>query len=258
LARILIVDDNLMIRTLLRDILGSGDHEIVGEAHDGVQAEARVRQLLPDLVTLDLVMPVRGGLDSLPYLLDVDPSLPVVVCSASLDQTRVLAALQRGAMGFIVKPFDRDSVLASVDEVLARASRRKPGTDPGSRLRPARTAPPGDVHNEQRDFTRVGNALPIRVIPDGGRPLITVTIDLSGGGLLLSRGQLAIGTGVDFCLELGPGEVPINGRARAVRIDAEGRPALAFEHVSVDDHERLIAYLHDEASPSRVVHAVAT
>jgi two-component system chemotaxis response regulator CheY len=80
MARVVIVDDSLVIRTPLRKILAGGGHEIVGEAPDSLQAETCVRRLRPDLVTLDLVMPVRGGLDSIPYLLDVDRSLALVVC----------------------------------------------------------------------------------------------------------------------------------------------------------------------------------
>jgi len=127
LARILIVDDNLLARTLLRDILTGAGHDVVGEARDGLQAPACVRELHPDVVTLDLVMPGRSGLTTLPHMLMVDPSLAVVVCSASLDQSRVIDALRLGAKGFIVKPFDRQTVLDGVRDVLGQpqlASRR--------------------------------------------------------------------------------------------------------------------------------------
>ncbi|MGO9958172.1 MAG: response regulator [Solirubrobacteraceae bacterium] len=241
MARILTVDDSLMIRMLLREVLNNGGHEIIGEAADGVQAEAMVRELRPELVTLDLVMPTRGGLDTLPYLLQIDPTLLVVVCSASLDQRRVLAALRRGAVGFIVKPFDHESVLANVHAALAGAatSARRPDVPP-----PLPTAGPSP--DEHREFVRVSAALPIRVTPDGARPLATLTVDLSGSGLLLSSGQFAVGTHADFRLELGSGRAPIHGRAHVARIDATGRPALTFEQVSIDDHERLIDYIHSQ------------
>lgn len=248
MARIVIVDDNLMIRMLLREILDGGDHEIVGEAHDGLQAESMVRALRPELVTLDLGMPVRGGLESLPYLLSVDPSLVVVVCSAFLDQRRVIAALRSGASGFIVKPFDRQSVLASVDEALVRAGQTERATDASS--------PPGlpiasgsaQVEDDQREFGRVPTGLAVRVTPDGGPSMITVTVDVSGSGLLLSAGRFAVGTLVDFCLQLSSGYGEIEGRARVARIDGDGRPALAFEQVSVDAHERLIAHIRADAA----------
>ena len=114
----MIVDDNLLIRTQLSEILTVAGHEVVGEANDGLQAPAVVHDLSPDLVTLDLVMPGRPGLETLRHLMMIDPSLLVVVCSASLDQHRVIQALQLGAKNFIVKPFSRETVLSSVAEAL--------------------------------------------------------------------------------------------------------------------------------------------
>lgn len=248
LARIVIVDDNLMIRTLLREILDGGDHEVVGEADDGVQAESRVRALRPELVTLDLGMPVRGGLESLPYLLAVDPSLTVVVCSAFLDRPRVIAALRAGAIGFVAKPFDRQSVLAGVDDALGRARQTDRGTDASSLTGLPIASASVPVEDDQREFGRVPTGLAVRVTPDGGASMITVTVDVSGSGLLLSAGRFAVGTLVDFCLQLGSGLGDIEGRARVARIDGDGRPALAFEQVSVDDHERLVAHIRADAA----------
>jgi two-component system chemotaxis response regulator CheY len=258
MARVLIVDDSLMVRTLLRDILASAGHEIVGDAPDGVRAEAGVRRLRPDLVTLDLVMPVRGGLDSLPYLLEADPSLAVVVCSASLDQRRVLAALRLGAIGFIVKPFDHQSVLANVTEALALTAGRRPEAATTARSLLSDGISAGDRSAEQREFVRVAAALPIRVTPADGRPLVTVTVDLSSSGLLLSRGDFALETRVDFRVELGAGQPPIVGRARVARIDGDGQPALAFEQVSVEDHERLNAYIQQHQPSHQPPSAIAT
>ena len=119
MARIIIVDDNLLIRTQLREILTDAGHQVVGEAENGAAAPALIRELCPDVVTLDLVMPARDGLATLEHLLMVQPSLAVVVCSASLDQHRVISALRLGAKGFLVKPFDRNSVLKSIRDALA-------------------------------------------------------------------------------------------------------------------------------------------
>jgi hypothetical protein len=90
-------------------------------------------------------------------------------------------------------------------------------------------------------------ALAVRVTPPNGRPLVTVTVDLSGNGLRLSTGNLTLETRVDFRLELSADEPPILGRARVARVDGDGRSALAFEQVSVEDHERLNAYIQQHA-----------
>ena len=124
MARIVVVDDNLLIRRQLSDILTEAGHEVVGEADDGLQAPGCVHDLQPDLVTLDLVMPGRNGIETLRHLLLIDPSLPVVVCSATLDQDKVIQALQLGAKGFIVKPFSAETVLNGVQDALAPAATR--------------------------------------------------------------------------------------------------------------------------------------
>lgn len=242
MARILIADDNLMIRTLLRDILSGGGHEVVGESRDGVEAEAGVRRLRPEMVTLDLVMPIRGGLETIPYLRQIDPGLLVLVCSASLDQRRVIAALRLGAVGFIVKPFDRESVLANIADALGPAGRAD-ATPTTAISRPALADATASRADDQRDFARVETALGIRVASPTGDAVATITVDVSAGGVLLATGAFSPGTRVRFALELGSGHGAVHGQARVTRIDRHGRPALAFEQVSVEDHERLNRFL---------------
>lgn len=107
----MIVDDSLMIRTQLCEIFSSAGHEVIGLAADGLDAPSLVRELRPDLVTLDLVMPGRDGLTTLEHLLIINPEMAVIVCSASLTEPTVIRALKLGARDFIRKPFDREIVL---------------------------------------------------------------------------------------------------------------------------------------------------
>ncbi len=118
MASILIVDDSLLIRTLLREIFEDAGHEVIGEADNGLTAPGMVRELRPQLVTLDLVMPGRRGIETLQHMLMIDPSLTVVVCSGCLDEQKVVDALRSGAKGFIVKPFTPASVLENVSSAL--------------------------------------------------------------------------------------------------------------------------------------------
>jgi len=110
---------------------------------------------------------------------------------------------------------------------------------------------PEGLDTGQREFVRARTALAIRVTAHGERPTVTQTVDLSASGALLSAGPFAIDTRVDFCIEPGGGQRPIQGQARVVRIDSAGRPALAFEHISVEDHERLVALITRHATPTR-------
>jgi two-component system, chemotaxis family, chemotaxis protein CheY len=114
---ILVVDDAAFMRMLLRDILVSGGYS-VHEAVDGDDAVARYRELRPDVVTMDVTMPGRDGIEALADIVGEDPSARVIVVSA-LGQTDIVqSALDAGAFGYLVKPFQPDNVLALVQGAL--------------------------------------------------------------------------------------------------------------------------------------------
>jgi two-component system chemotaxis response regulator CheY len=116
--RVLIVDDALFMRNTLRDIFASSGFTIAGEADDGVQAVNLFRELKPDLVTMDIVMPYKSGIDATREIVQVDPSAVVVMCSALGQESLVMEAIEAGATDFIVKPFRPEDVLAVVRKVL--------------------------------------------------------------------------------------------------------------------------------------------
>jgi two-component system chemotaxis response regulator CheY len=118
--RVLIVDDAAFMREMLRDILDGAGYEIVGEAVDGDQAVSLFRESSPDLVTLDIVMPRKSGLDALREIRAVDPGACVVMCSALGQEALVMQALEAGASDFIVKPFKPDQALGVIEKALAK------------------------------------------------------------------------------------------------------------------------------------------
>ena len=118
MAKILIVDDAAFMRMMLKDILTKGGFEIAGEAADGVEAVAKYNELKPDLVTLDITMPNKDGIQALKEIKAADPNAPCVMCSAMGQQSMVIEAIQSGAKDFIVKPFQADRVLESIRKVL--------------------------------------------------------------------------------------------------------------------------------------------
>lgn len=118
MGRILIVDDTLFMRTLLKNILFSGGHTIVGEAENGEEAIAKYQELKPDLVTMDVVMPKMNGIDALKGIRAVDPHAKVVMCTAVGQEQMVKLAVKSGAKGYIVKPFQAPKVLEEVKNVL--------------------------------------------------------------------------------------------------------------------------------------------
>lgn len=123
---ILIVDDNDIMRTVLRGIVRGDDYEVVGEARNGSLAVDLAQRLKPDIVCLDVMMPEKNGLEALCEIKAARPETEVVMITGNADQGTVQEAIIGGAGGFIVKPFNAARVLDALDKVAARV-RQKTG-----------------------------------------------------------------------------------------------------------------------------------
>ena len=158
MARVLIADDASFMRQMIREIIEPEGHEVVGEATNGIEALDAIASaqipfdlvlmdmqmpvmdgytatmqlrrdgftrpiiaLQPDLVTMDIVMPKRSGIDAVKTILAEQPAACIVMCSALGQETLVMEALQAGARDFIVKPFKPDSVIATLKKILEKA-----------------------------------------------------------------------------------------------------------------------------------------
>ncbi|NLO92323.1 MAG: response regulator [Elusimicrobia bacterium] len=123
MPRVLIVDDALFMRKVLSDILKREGMEIVGEAENGQAAIDKFKELKPDLVTLDVVMPkvgeIDGGISALKEIMKTDPNAKVVMVSAMGQHALVVEAIQAGAKDFIVKPFQQARVSQALKKVLS-------------------------------------------------------------------------------------------------------------------------------------------
>jgi two-component system chemotaxis response regulator CheY len=117
---VLIADDAAYMREMLRDILSQGGYEIAAEASDGDEAVQAYREHSPDLVTLDIVMPRKSGLDALREIMAIDPGASVIICSALGQEALVKDMMSAGAKGYLVKPFKPDQVLEVVGMVMAK------------------------------------------------------------------------------------------------------------------------------------------
>jgi two-component system chemotaxis response regulator CheY len=119
-SRVLIADDASFMRQMIREIIEPEGFEIVAEAADGVQAVEQYAAVRPDLVTMDIVMPKRSGLDAVKAILEADPTACVVMCSALGQESLVMEALQAGAKDFIVKPFKPDAVIETLTRLIEK------------------------------------------------------------------------------------------------------------------------------------------
>ena len=129
MGRLLVVDDAMLMRRMIRDAATEAGWEVVGEAKNGLEGVSLYEQLRPDLVTMDVVMPEMGGLEALRKIRSLDPGARVVMVTA-LDQKQTIEeAIRDGAIDFIVKPFDRERIrglLGRLGATTARPAARGP------------------------------------------------------------------------------------------------------------------------------------
>ena len=116
--RVLVVDDQLITRTMIKDVASEAGWEVAGEASDGQQAVEQFKELSPDLVTLDMVMPHLDGLAALEQILQIDPSACVVMVSAVDQRPKLNRAIELGAADFLVKPVEKARLLSMFNKIL--------------------------------------------------------------------------------------------------------------------------------------------
>jgi len=114
-TRILIVDDHPTLREGLRAILDTqDDFEVVGEAANGEEAAVKVESLLPDVVLMDLEMPVLDGVEATRRIHDRLPAIPVIVLTAFDTDDRIIGAVEAGAQGYLLKGATRDEIFRAI------------------------------------------------------------------------------------------------------------------------------------------------
>lgn len=116
--KILIVDDAAFMRMMIKDILTKNGYEVVGEAENGLKAVEKYKELLPDLVLMDITMPELDGIQALKKIREYNGDAKIVMCSAMGQQAMVIESIQAGAKDFIVKPFQAERVVEAVQKVL--------------------------------------------------------------------------------------------------------------------------------------------
>lgn len=116
--KILITDDALFMRVTLKNLLTANGYEVVGEAVNGQDAVEKYAACKPDLVLMDITMPIMDGIAATRAIKQSDPSAKVIMCTAMGQKNMVVEALQAGAKDFIVKPFKPDDILGRIQKLL--------------------------------------------------------------------------------------------------------------------------------------------
>lgn len=116
---VVIVDDSLLIRKMLRSMVEEMGYIVVAEAVNGKDGVEAYKKCQPDVLTLDVTMPVMDGLEALKQIMEVDKEAKVIMITAAGQQSKVIQALKLGATRFIMKPFEKEEVKKSLEEMMA-------------------------------------------------------------------------------------------------------------------------------------------
>jgi DNA-binding NarL/FixJ family response regulator len=118
--RVLLVDDHAMVRRGMRDFLGlHPDIEIVGEAGDGAGAIEAALALRPDIVVMDLMMPGIDGIEATARIKADAPDIEIIAITSFIEEARVVAAIEAGASGFLLKDAEADELAAAIRSAAA-------------------------------------------------------------------------------------------------------------------------------------------
>lgn len=112
--KILVVDDAMFMRGVLRSILEENGHTVIGEAENGMEAIQKYVELKPDLVTMDITMPDMTGLEAVKAIRQIDGNARIIMCSAMGQNAMVMEAMKNGALDFIIKPFKVFTVMEAI------------------------------------------------------------------------------------------------------------------------------------------------
>lgn len=119
MKKVLIVDDAAFMRYTIKSALLKNGFNVVGEAENGLDGVRKYKELMPDIVTMDITMPVMSGIEAVQSILAYDPKAKIVMVSAIGQEEFVRESVMNGAKSFIVKPFKEERLVLTLNKILA-------------------------------------------------------------------------------------------------------------------------------------------
>lgn len=117
MKKILICDDAAFMRYQIKTMVVKNGYEVVGEAENGLEAVRKYKELKPDIVTMDITMPIMTGIEALKQIVKMDPSAKVIMLSAMGQEAMVKEAILSGAKNFVVKPFTETILVKTISQL---------------------------------------------------------------------------------------------------------------------------------------------
>ena len=118
MIKVIIVDDSRIFRKMLKAVFVENGHEVIGEAGNGEEVLELLKTCTPDLITLDITMPVMDGIEALKNIRNADSSAKVIMVTAAGQKSKMLEAIKYGATEFLAKPFEADQITDVVSKVI--------------------------------------------------------------------------------------------------------------------------------------------
>lgn len=118
MAKVLVIDDSKTSRKFLEDVIKGAGHDVVGLACDGAQGLELYKEFHPDVVTMDIIMPVMDGKDAVSAIIKEDPEARIIMVTSAGQKDNVIDCLKRGAADFIQKPYDSSLLLNTIEKVM--------------------------------------------------------------------------------------------------------------------------------------------
>lgn len=116
MAKVLIIDDSRTSRKILRNILEEAGHEVVDEAVNGEDGFIKFRELKPDIVTLDITMPVLDGIETLRLMKETGIPTQIIMVTAAGQKSKMMEAIKLGASEFLTKPFEVNQIVDLINK----------------------------------------------------------------------------------------------------------------------------------------------
>ena len=114
----MVVDDSMVIREKIQNVLNDEEFEIVGTAKNGLEAVEQFKELKPRVMTLDITMPLMDGIETIKEIMSIDEDVRILVVSALADKSTLIQAMHLGAYGFLCKPFRDIELIEAVEELI--------------------------------------------------------------------------------------------------------------------------------------------
>ncbi len=116
--RVMIVDDSRIMELQMENILKNTEYEVAAYCRNGLEAIAKYGEIMPDLVTMDILMPGMDGLETAQAILEEHPDAKILMLSSLAYDDTIEEAKQIGAKGFIYKPFDKEQIIDAFEKAL--------------------------------------------------------------------------------------------------------------------------------------------